>query len=107
MDTKRFGAPVVATPTKMRGVAFPELPDVESNVTNETPMGSLLYPLVSVGSATYVPVQGLNVCASHANYSPHAPVLGRLDTLAQVAPKSVLFHRPFPLRAPKNRMLLL
>ena len=37
----------------------------------------------------------------------HIPVFGRLGTFDQVAPKSVLFHSPFPLRAPKNRILLL
>lgn len=57
LDTKRFSDVFVATPTKIRGVALPEEPDVESNVTNATPCLSLLYPLVSVGSATYVPNQ--------------------------------------------------
>jgi hypothetical protein len=47
---KRLLEPVVATPTKIRGVALPEEPDVESKVTNETPILSLLYPEVSVGS---------------------------------------------------------
>lgn len=39
----------------MRGVGLPEEPDVESKVTQDTPISSLLYPLVSVGSATNVP----------------------------------------------------
>ena len=47
--------PVLATPTKILGVATPFDPLVESNVTNEIPSLSLLYPLVSDGSGTYVP----------------------------------------------------
>ena len=52
LDTKRLLEPTVATPTKIRGVALPDEPDVESNVTKETPILSLLYPVVSVGSGT-------------------------------------------------------
>ena len=59
-DMNRLAEPWVATPTKMRGVALPELPEVESKVTKETPILSLLYPLVSVGSGTYVP-DGMSV----------------------------------------------
>ena len=47
--------PVLATPTKILDVATPFDPLVESNVTNEIPSLSLLYPLVSDGSGTYVP----------------------------------------------------
>ena len=54
-DMNRLLEVFVPTPTKIRGVAFPDDPDVESNVTKETPCLSLLYPLVSVGSAWYVP----------------------------------------------------
>lgn len=49
--------PVVATPTKIRGVALPDEPEVESKVTNETPILSLLYPEVSVGSGMKVPIE--------------------------------------------------
>lgn len=52
LETKRLEEPTVATPTKMRGVALPDVPDVVSNVTKETPILSLLYPDVSVASAT-------------------------------------------------------
>lgn len=70
----RLEVPTDATPTKMRGVAcktgvrlssryvdyigmtLPDAPEVESKVTKETPIGSLLYPDVSVESGSYVPV---------------------------------------------------
>ena len=55
-DTKILSEPLFATPTKIRGVAFPDEPDVESKVTHESPIMSLLYPDVSVGSGMYVPV---------------------------------------------------
>ena len=52
LDMKRLLEVLVPTPTKIRGVAEPEEPEVESNVTNAIPCLSLLYPLVSVGSGT-------------------------------------------------------
>lgn len=52
LETKTLFEPLLATPTKIRGVAFPLEPEVESNVTHATPILSLLYPLVSVGSGT-------------------------------------------------------
>ena len=50
LETNTLFEQALATPTKMRGVAVPFEPDVESNVTHERPMMSLLYPEVSVGS---------------------------------------------------------
>ena len=52
LETKMLSEPLFATPTKIRGVAGPFLPEVESNVTQANPWMSLLYPVVSVGSAT-------------------------------------------------------
>lgn len=42
LETKILLEPWLATPTKIRGVAFPEDPEVESKVTQETPILSLL-----------------------------------------------------------------
>lgn len=42
VDTKTEAAPVLATPTKMRGVAVPEVPEVVSKVIQAIPMMSLL-----------------------------------------------------------------
>lgn len=55
LDTNTLSVPFETTPTKILGVADPEVPDVESNVTQATPILSLLYPDVSVGSGMYVP----------------------------------------------------
>lgn len=55
-----LGEPTLATPTKMRGVAWPDEPEVESNVTNVMPVLSLLIPLLSVGSGAYVPVEQIS-----------------------------------------------
>jgi hypothetical protein len=41
-ETRTESAPMLATPTKIRGVADPAVPDVESNVTQEIPTISLL-----------------------------------------------------------------
>ena len=49
-DTYMLSRPISATPTKIRGVAFPDEPDVESNVTQVMPILSLLIPLLSDGS---------------------------------------------------------
>lgn len=46
---------MLATPTKIRGVALPDEAEVESKVTHAIPVLSLLYPLESEGSAIYVP----------------------------------------------------
>ena len=51
LDTKTELAPVLATPTKIRGVALPEEAEVESKVIHARPVLSLLYPLLSEGSA--------------------------------------------------------
>lgn len=40
-DTKTLFEPLFATPTKIRGVAAPEEPEVRSKVTHEIPMISL------------------------------------------------------------------
>ena len=88
-ETKTLSDPKFATPTKMRGVALPLEPEVESKVTHDRPMMSLLYPEVSVGSGAYV------------------PTLGKLLTCDQDSPKSVDFQSPLPLLVPKRRMLLL
>ena len=42
LETNTFEEPTLATPTKIRGVAFPDDPEVESNVTKEMPTLSLL-----------------------------------------------------------------
>ena len=42
LETKTLSEPLFATPTKMRGVAVPFDPEVESNVTQAIPMISLL-----------------------------------------------------------------
>ncbi len=52
LDMKILSEPWFATPTKMRGVALPEELEVESKVTHEIPILSLLRPVVSVGSGT-------------------------------------------------------
>ena len=49
-DTYMLSRPISATPTKIRGVDFPDEPDVESNVTQVIPILSLLIPLLSDGS---------------------------------------------------------
>ena len=42
-DTKMLSSPRLATPTKMRGVGYPLLPVVWSNVTKVIPIRSLMY----------------------------------------------------------------
>lgn len=47
---KILSDPSFATPTKIRGVGFPIVPEVLSNVTNAIPVKSLSYPVRSLGS---------------------------------------------------------
>ena len=85
--------PTEATPTKIRGVAAPDDPDVESKVTKVIPVLSLLIPLLSVGSGAYVP--NLQLAFPGTDFETgHLPTLGRLDTCVQVAPQFVLSHSP-------------
>ena len=51
-ETNTLSDAKLATPAKIRGVASPLEPEVESKVTHARPMMSLLYPEVSVGSGT-------------------------------------------------------
>lgn len=57
-ETNRFSlaSPLSATPANIRGVASPDDPEVESNVTNERPNMSELYPEESDGSGAKVPI---------------------------------------------------